>query len=201
MTFRSITRFIFYLVFVSALLTSAQSKQWYVYEHSELAEEGLFDGDRFAVKAGSGYTYLFRLYGVDCPEIDKDNKAALKEQGKKFDKDESELVTWGEEASRFVREFLHKPFIVFTQKIKASGSGSKSCYYAIIINADGQRLDEALVEAGLARSYGRGAGWDEPFWGRIQADLPRRISAERFVRKLHTLQSKARRARIGVWQK
>ena len=193
------TRFLPLLLIIAVLITKASAKQWYIYEHCELAEEGVFDGDRFSVKAGTGYTYVFHLYGVDCPEADDGAKTRLEEQTKEFDCEQADVIKWGEEASRFVRNFLSQPFIVFTQKIKAPGG--KSQYYAMVINADGERLDEALIAAGLARCQGTGAEWDEPFWGKLKADLPRRITSKRFIRKLHAMESKAKRERVGVWER
>ena len=69
------------------------------------------------------------------------------------------MIKWGKKAGAFTKKFLRKPFTVYTQKMKAGGASKKARYYAIVVNEDGERLDEALVEAGLARAYGMGAGW------------------------------------------
>ncbi len=74
-----------------------------------------------------------------------------------------------------------------TQKEKARGAGKKNRYYAVIVGAGGERLDEALAEAGLARVYGMGAEW------------PERMTKERFFRKLDPLESKAKREKEGIW--
>ncbi|MGB0775567.1 MAG: thermonuclease family protein [Akkermansiaceae bacterium] len=174
-------------------------KKWLIYERCELADDKYFDGDSFSVKALTGYTYVFRLYGVDCPETDKRVKSRLTEQGKDFKLEEKEVLKWGKKASAFTKKFLRKPFTVYTQKIKARGASKKSRYYAIIVNADGKRLDEALIEAGLARAHGMGAEWDDKFWGKTKADLPSRMTSKRFISKLGTLENKAKREKVGIW--
>ena len=67
--------------------------------------------------------------------------------------------------------------------------GRQNRYYAIIVSADGKRLDEELVRAGLARAYGMGAEW------------PERMERERFLRKLGTIENKAKREKVGIWGK
>jgi len=153
------------------------------------------------VKALTGYTYIFRLQGVDCPESDDRVKSRVAAQAKDFGIKEKDVIKWGEKATKFSKKFLRKPFTVYTQKVKAQGSSSRARYYAIIVNSEGKRLDEALVEAGLARVHGVGASWDEPFWGKTKADLPRRIDSERFMTKLRFVQNKAKREKVGVWEK
>ena len=180
--------------------THASGKKWLIYERCELVEDKYFDGDSFQIKALTGYTYIFRLYGVDCPETDRRVKSRLVEQGKEFGLEEKDILKWGKKAATFTKKFLRKPFTVYTQKIKAGGASKKSRYYAIVVNAEGKRLDEALIEAGLARAYGKGAAWDKPFWGKAKNDLPRRIDSKRFIRKLHTLESKAKRGKVGIWE-
>lgn len=72
-------------------------------------------------------------------------------------------------------------------KVKARGASKKNRYYCVIIGANGQRLDEALLEAGLARAHGVGVEW------------PERMTKERFLRKLNTLENSAKREKKGVW--
>lgn len=186
---------------VFATSSDASGKKWSVYERSELVDDKYFDGDSFSVKALTGYTYVFRLYGVDCPETDRRVKSRLVEQGKEFGLGEKDVILWGRKAKAFTRKFLRKPFTVYTQKIKAGGSSKKKRYYAIIVNAEGKRLDEALIEAGLARAYGMGAEWDKPFWKKTKADLPKRMKSKRFLTKLRILENKAKREKAGIWGK
>jgi len=186
---------------IAPMLTSSvvSAKEWLVYERCELEDDKYFDGDSFSVKVLTGYTYIFRLYGVDCPETDSRIKSRLVEQAKEFDVEEKDLLKWGKKATAFTKKFLRKPFSVYTQKIKARGASKKARYYAIVVDANGKRLDEALVEAGLARAHGMGAEWDDPIGKKTKNNLPRRITFKRFLRKLHTLESKAKRDKVGVW--
>lgn len=178
---------------------SCAGQQWLIYERCELAEGRYFDGDSFSVKALTGYTYIFRLHGVDSPESDERIKSRITAQAKEFKIEEKNVVKWGEKAAKFAEKFLRKPFTVYTQKVKAPGASSKSRYYAIIVNADGKRLSEALVEAGLARVHGKGAEWDKPFWGKTKADLGRKMDADRYMTRLRILENKAKRDKRGIW--
>ena len=189
------------IIVLSAAIGSVSAKEWLTYERCELVDDKYFDGDSFSVKALTGYTYVFRLYGVDCPETDKRIKSRLVEQAKDFNIEEKDVIKWGKKSAAFTKKFLRKPFTVYTQKTKAGGASKKARYYAMVVNEDGERLDEALVEAGLARAYGMGAGWDEKFWGKAKLDLPSRMTYKSFNSKLHSLESKAKRAKVGVWKK
>lgn len=179
---------------------SAAGKKWLVYEKCELVDDKYFDGDSFSVRVQTGYTYVFRLYGVDCPETDKRVQSRLLEQAKAFRIEEKEVLVWGKKASRFSKNFLRKPFTVYTRKLHAGGASNKNRYYALIVNAEGKRLDEALLEVGLARAYGKPADWDQPFWGERTLDLPRKMDERRFMIRLRILESKAKSARVGVWE-
>ncbi len=189
------------LIIFSAFLGTVSAKEWLVYERCELEDDKYFDGDSFSVKALTGYTYVFRLYGVDCPETDKRVKSRLVEQAKEFKVEEKDVIKWGKKASDFTKKFLRKPFSVYTQKTKAGGRSKKARYYAIVVNGDGKRLDEALVEAGLARAYGMSAEWDEPIGKNTKNDLPRSIEAKRFMTKLRIVENKAKRNKVGIWEK
>ena len=193
--------FAFLLVSIFSSAVSASEKEWLVYDRCQLMDEEYHDGDSFAVKPLTGYTYLFRLYGVDCPETDDRFESRLTEQAKDFAIEQEDVMKWGERASSFTRDFLQKPFRVYTQKIKADGASGKSRYYAIIINAEGQRLDEALIQAGLARAHGMGAEWDEPMWEGKIAKFPRRMTARRYLSSLRMLEKRAKREKIGIWGK
>jgi len=188
-------------LFVSllSLEVSASVKEWITYDRCQLVDNEYYDGDSFAVKPLTGYTYLFRLYGVDCPETDDRFESRLAEQAKDFDIEQKEIIKWGEKAAHFTRDFLRKPFRVYTQKIKADGASGKSRYYAIIVNADGERLDEALVEAGLARAHGMGAEWDEPMWEGKSANFARRMTSRRYLSGLRVLEKRAKREKVGIW--
>ena len=79
----------------------------------------------------------------------------------------------GAKAKRFTATFLDDGFTVFTLKNKARGASGQNRYHGIVV-ADGKRLDEALLEAGLARAYGVPAEW--PDNGRTETrDYERRL--------------------------
>ncbi|MFK7910997.1 MAG: thermonuclease family protein [Akkermansiaceae bacterium] len=196
-----IHHFAFIIIAFSVAIGSVSAKAWLTYEKCELVDEKYFDGDSFSVKAHTGYTYVFRLYGVDCPETDKRIKARIVEQAKEFKVKEREVIRWGKKAANFTKKFLRKPFTVYTQKAEAGGASKKNRYYAIIVDSEGKRLDEALLEAGLARAHGMGAEWDEPFWGKTKVDLPRKVDYDRFMTKLRFIENKAKRDKKGIWKR
>lgn len=170
------------------LAPSLSAKKWITYEKCSLVNDKYFDGDSFNVRVQTGYTYIFRLYGVDCGETDTRFPDRLIEQGKEFGLEPPEVLKWGKEAEKFTKKFLRKPFTVHTWKEKAGGKSKKNRYFAILINSQGERLDEALINAGLARAFGMPAAW------------PEGTDPKRFLRKLHALESKAKREDTGVWK-
>lgn len=178
------------MAFLLLVLVAPRSgaKEWTIYEKCSLVDDRFFDGDSFNVRAQTGYTYIFRLYGVDCGETETRFPDRLVEQGKEFGLEPPEVVKWGKEARKFVRKFLRKPFTVHTVKEKAGGQSKKNRYFAIVTNSDGERLDEALIKAGLARAFGMPAAW------------PDGTKPDRFIRKLHALESKAKRDDAGLWK-
>ncbi len=179
---------------LGGLVSPAVAGKWETFAKCSLDAKQYFDGDSFQVvtkKPGAkkSYTYVFRLYGVDCPETDKQVPARVKEQAKDFRIAESDVLKWGKKAKDFTRKFLAKPFTVHTKKEKAGGQSRKDRYYCVVIDPSGKRLDEELVRAGLARVYGEGADW------------PARVSPTNFLSKLHPLESKAKRDKVGIWGK
>lgn len=176
------------LLLLSAINTRLSAKEWITYEKCSLVDDKYFDGDSFNVRVPTGHTYIFRLYGVDCGETDVRFPDRLIAQGKEFGIAPPEVVKWGKEAKVFVRRFLRKPFKVHTLKEKAGGQSKKNRYYAIVVNSEGERLDEALVKAGLARAFGTPTAW------------PNGTEPERFILKLHAMESKAKRDDVGVWK-
>lgn len=176
-------------IFLTLASCACAGEKWMTFKNCQLVDDKYFDGDSFHVKAPTGYTYVFRLYGVDCPETDDLVPARITEQSKAFGIPEKDVLRWGKRAKTFTHKFLSKPFTVITCKAKAGGRSSQNRYYAIILNAQGERLDEALVKAGLARAHGVGAAW------------PERMKPERYSRKLTTLEHAAKRDRAGIWRK
>lgn len=168
----------------------ALAASWKTYDGCELREDRYFDGDSFYAKTFSGkraYSYIFRLYGADCPETDERYPERIAEQARYFHIPEGEVTRWGEKAKNFVKQFLRKPFTVHTKKEGARGASGRNRYYAVVINADGRNLAEALIEAGLARAYGQWVAWPESSTG------------ERFRRGLERGEGAAKSKRIGIW--
>lgn len=152
---------------------SVLAEEWTVYDPCSFEENEYFDGDSFQLKAPSGYTYIFRLYGVDAAETDKRYPDRIREQAEYFGIAENRVAYWGERATRFTRRFLKgEDIVVYTKKEKSGSKSSKNRYYAVI-EVDEERLDEALVAAGLARAYGMAAAYprrhsDKVFQSRLR---------------------------------
>ena len=167
------------------------AKDWTEYTGCRLTPGAYHDGDSFSQVAGmktGGKRETktnWRLYGVDCAETDQREPGRLKEQALAFRVPEASLNSWGKKASEFSEKFLSEPFRVMTLREDAAGASAKNRYYAIIIGADGRLLNEALVEAGLARAYGMPAPWPDKH--------------ARFEEHLKSLERTARAAKAGIW--
>lgn len=146
------------------------------------------DGDSFKGTAATGYTYIWRLYGIDCPETDDRQPERVKAQAKHFGIDEKEVIKWGEKAADFTKEALAKGFTVHTKKEKARGASDKQRYYAIIMVGE-KNLAELLVEEGYARAFGMP----------VESPIDRDIDKEQFMRLLERAERKAKREKKGIW--
>ncbi len=172
------------------VLLPARAESWKTYEGCRLVEHAYFDGDSFHVDAPAGsrrHTYIFRLYGVDCPETDRRYPARIAEQAKAFRLPASEILVWGQRAREFVERFLSRPFTVYTRKLKARGKSDQPRYYAIIVGADGTDLAQSLVASGLARAFGVFPRW------------PPNASPNRYRQELDRRQTAADQKQVGVW--
>lgn len=171
--------------------TQLPAADWQEYKDCKLAEDKYFDGDSFKVETtsttGRPYTYIFRLYGADCPETDTRVPQRLKAQAKDFGIPVRDVIKWGEKAKDFTKAFLHQPFTVHTKKEVAKGASRQNRYYAIVIGHDGRDLAEALVDAGLARAYGWYTAW------------PPNATVDTYRRELSRAEGAARSAKHGAW--
>lgn len=176
-------------IWVAAFLLAQESQAdgWKNYT-CQPVEKSYGDGDSFRGKADTGYTYIWRLYGADCPETDMTFPTRVKEQAKYFRVDESTVLRFGKEASNFTGKFLANEFLVYTRKQDAGGQSEKNRYFAHV-TANGESLAAALVERGLARAYGQ----FESFVENGQRD------EKSLKRHLENLEVKARRAKVGIW--
>ncbi|NQU11644.1 thermonuclease family protein [bacterium] len=167
--------------------TTATEARWYEYR-CQLAEDCYFDGDSFHAQADTGYTYIFRLYGADCPETDTRVPERLKEQCQYFGVDQPTLRKWGQRAKAYVRRKLQRGFTVHTQKHEARGASDQNRYYAVVMVGE-ENLAELLVAEGLARAYGQGVAFPDDGRHR-EAD---------FRRRRRRLETAARRDGKGIW--
>lgn len=175
-------------------LSTVHAQTWETFEKCSLLDKKYFDGDSFHVftkKPGAkrGHPYVFRLYGVDCPETDTRHSDQMAEQKKEFGLTEEEVLAWGKKAKKFTADFLSKPFTVHTKKEDAGGESKEKRYYAVVVGASGERLDEALLKAGLTRL------------GKVAADWPKGTNPKHFRGQLHALQSQAKSKEAGIWGK
>lgn len=169
------------------LSPSARAQKWITYEGSTFQEHKYYDGDSFQIKAPTGYTYIFRLYGADTLETDNRFPSRIAEQAEYFHIPQKRVIHWGKVAKRFTRRFLRGKVTIHTRKEKSGSRSSKHRYYAIVIDDQGRRLDEALIEAGLARAHG------------VSVSYPKKTNDRTFQRRLHRLELKAKRNKIGIW--
>ena len=166
--------------------------EWLTFENCEFVADAYFDGDSFSLKtrakgAKRAYTYIFRLYGVDCPETSASQEPArVAEQSEWFRTGGNQVLEWGRVAAEYVAERLASGKItVHTKKAEARGQSKKSRYYAVV-EVDGSDLALELVENGLARAFGQRVAFQ-------------RFSPEAFMRQYERRERTARSQKAGIW--
>ncbi len=174
------------LVLVFVAQGAEAAKAWRTKEDCTLIENEANDGDSFHVRVNKRH-YIFRLLFVDTPESDDGLPERVKEQAAYFGISPEDAVKVGKEAVKFSREFLSKPFTVYTQFDDAMGRSAKDRDYAIITGADGRDLGVALVEAGLARIHG------------LQETPEDEVSVSKMNMRLKTAENQAKNAKRGAW--
>lgn len=159
------------------------------------------DGDSFLVKTPDGDEHTVRLYGADCIEwhvTDESDARRLREQRRYFgitetggSPQESIRIAkhHGELAAIAVREFLQKPFTVFTAYSDARGDGKYKRIYGFVVTADGKDLSELLVLKGLARAYG------------VSRETYNGMTRDEYRERLNDLELIAARENAGIWSK
>ncbi len=157
------------------------------------------DGDSFLIRKATGEELSVRLYGVDCLEyhVQTDADAArLRTQRRYFGiteagasaKESIEMAKgFGKEAAEKTAGLLEKPFTLHTRMQRALGDGRFQRFYVFIELADGRDLGSALVEAGLARTYG------------VYADGPGERTREEYKEMLGDLELQAAKLGRGIW--
>ena len=175
------------LTFVTLLPLPAlcSSRDWKELSPCRLAESDYSDGDSFHVIC-RGRNYHFRLYFVDCPETDTRIPERVTEQARAFGIDEKKIITAGENAHAFTRQFLSEDFKVLTKWEDARGASKKQRFYAIVM-VNQKDLGTELVRNGWARVYGK------------PADFPDQARSWGFRKKLNQLESQARAQQLGAF--
>lgn len=143
------------------------------------------DGDSFHISV-AGKEYIFRLYFVDAPETTAEFRDRVEEQAKYFGITVEQNLELGMLAKTYTREKLSGPFLVRTCWEDAMGRSRMQRFFAFVQTNTGD-LGEQLVENGLARSH-RESGKPEGL-----------SSAASELRKLNTLERKAKQEKVGGW--
>src|SRR5207248_5628977 len=143
------------------------------------------DGDSFRVHGGDK-EFTARLYYVDAPETNLRQGDRTHEQSLHFGITLDETMKAGEKAKQRTKEFLQKPFVIWTRWATAGGRGRESRYY-VIIEAEGKNLAEILVSEGLARTKG------------VSVRLPTCQTGQEFMEHLDDLEKTAREKSLGAW--
>jgi endonuclease YncB( thermonuclease family) len=179
------------LALLPALLLTLGAKPpappaWRRYEACTLIEHPANDGDSFHVRAGRRHRIL-RLYFVDAPETAATFPERLEAQAAYWTLTPPAAQQLGKEAGAFARALLAQPFTVYTRFEDARGNSDRPRHYAMLQTADGRWLSACLVEAGLARLYGKPTA------------LPDGTSARRYRAALRRLERQAREQGRGGW--
>src|SRR6266576_1644207 len=143
------------------------------------------DVDSFHISV-AGKEYIFRLYFVDAPETSVEFRDRVEEQAKYFGITVEQNLQLGELAKTYTREKLSGPFLVRTCWEDAMGRSRMQRFFAFVQTNTGD-LGEQLIENGLARFH-RESGKPEGL-----------NSAASELRKLNTLERKAKQERVGGW--
>ena len=161
--------------------------EWETLANCQYLENASNDGDSFHVKHG-GKEYIFRLLYVDCAERKEMGLTErTTEQAQYFKILKRDLYLMSDQATAFTAQQLKARFRVRTQWEDAKGNSALPRHYAVVETATGGDLAGLLVQAGLARVYGRPVSHPD---GRKGAEV---------VKDLEALELVAREGRVGAW--
>lgn len=163
----------------------AESTKWEKLDGCRFKAAAYHDADSFHVVHG-GKEYIFRLYHVDTPEVDKEFPDRVAEQKKYFGINQAELFQAAHDATAFTEQQLRSGFTVYTRWQDARGNSHLPRYYGLI-EVRGGSLAQLLVEQGFARIHGAPADGN-PFQPEAK-----------IMAALHQAESEARSARRGAW--
>jgi endonuclease YncB( thermonuclease family)/predicted flap endonuclease-1-like 5' DNA nuclease len=158
---------------------------WVTLQGGRFLQKRPNDGDSFHISV-AGKEYIFRLYFVDAPETSAEFRDRVEEQAKYFGSTVEQNLEVGELAKTYTREKLSGPFLVRTCWEDAMGRSRIQRFFAFVQTNTGD-LGEQLVENGLARFH-RESGKPEGL-----------SSAASELRKLNTLERKAKQEKVGGW--
>lgn len=140
-----------------------------------------------------GRKYVFRLYFVDCIEKNPDSRERRAEQARSFGitgpDQETTAIRLGRQAQTLTRQWLERPFTVYTRWEKVSPGTSNPAFRAFIETADGQDVAGLLVDEGLAIIRR----------GRSISDHPAGRVGEEIRADLVNREAIARQAGKGAW--
>lgn len=176
---------------------TTQNNEWTIHSACTLISHPHNDGDSFRVKLPDGKERDFRLYFVDTPESQfkryrdgNTNAKRIAEQARYFNNISSDAaVAVGKSAKDFTLSLLSDtPFDVITKNEAVFDSERYYAHIELNYEAQRQRLDEMLVQRGLARIYTKGE------------DLADGTSLEQHRDRLRKMEAKAKQQKLGAWQ-
>jgi len=173
------------LVALSSKTSAGDRKEWVKLTDYHYVDAPDNDGDSFRVRGGDK-EFTARLYYVDAPETNLRQGDRTHEQSLHFGITLDETMKAGEKAKQRTKEFLQKPFVIWTRWATAGGRGRESRYY-VIVEIDGKSLGEILVTEGLARTKG------------VAPNLPNDEKGKAYMERLDDLESAAREKHLGAW--
>ncbi len=173
------------LLLLALAMPGTAEEKWIEIPDCRLIAHASNDGDSFHVRGGD-QEYLVRLYFVDAPEHSRQIPERVREQADWFGTTEERVLQQGALAATRVAEWMNRPFTIYTQLIDARGASSMQRVFAMVKVGD-RYLCELLVENGLARIHG------------IRRNLHDGTFRWDHVRKLESLEAKAKAARVGLW--
>ena len=187
--------------------------KWVEQQVLKLSGERQADGDSFAfeIKGAKGDPLIrsFRLYGVDCPESDADDRVLSRrigEQAEHFGIKAGDIPRFGKEAAKFTERLLKRGKVRLLTRGKLGQKtekhpGRPQRYYAMVEveSDDGKRrwLHELLLEAGLARAHGKPAAWPPAEEDRHGE----KAACDEFAGQNERLEKAAKRAGAGIWRR
>lgn len=167
--------------------SATEPKAWVKLIDCQYVPHAYNDGDSFHVKCSTD-EFIVRLYFVDAPEMDTQDRERVQEQSEYFRVTLANTLQAGVQARDVVDGLLRAaPFVIWTRRASAAGRSKQPRYYGLV-EIDGKGLAEILAGRGLARTKG------------VLANLPSGEKSKDYVEKLRGLENEAKEKRIGVWE-